>query len=93
LANEPAANAVYYAALLNPADEIWNPYGPNAKARLIPTVIALMPLFCTVYYFFPGLLDKTTSVGRFQPALLCCGVLGFDVFQGPGSTLRQAILE
>jgi hypothetical protein len=32
--------------------------GYDWKARLIPTVIALMPLFCTVYYFVPGLLDK-----------------------------------
>lgn len=30
--------------------------GYDWKARLIPTGILLLPLFCTVYYFFPGLL-------------------------------------
>ena len=30
--------------------------GYDWKARLIPTGILLLPLFCSVYYFFPGLL-------------------------------------
>jgi hypothetical protein len=28
------------------------------KARLIPTAILLFPLFCTIYYFFPGVLSS-----------------------------------
>ena len=32
--------------------------GYDWKARLIPTGILLLPLFCTVYYFCPGLLGS-----------------------------------
>jgi len=32
--------------------------GYDWKARLIPTAILLLPLFCTVYYFFPRVLNN-----------------------------------
>jgi hypothetical protein len=32
--------------------------GYDWKARLIPTAILLFPLFCTIYYFFPGVLSS-----------------------------------
>ena len=32
--------------------------GYDWKARLIPTAILLFPVFCTIYYFFPGVLSN-----------------------------------
>ena len=32
--------------------------GYDCKARLIPTAILLFPVFCTIYYFFPGVLSN-----------------------------------
>ena len=32
--------------------------GYDWKARLIPTAILLFPMFCTIYYFFPGVLSN-----------------------------------
>ena len=59
--------------------------GYDWKARLIRTVIALMPLFCTVYYFFPrafwrlgdGLLrhdrkHRTGSIGAVLKQFVPC---------------------
>ena len=40
LSSELAVNAVNYAAILNPAHEMWNPYGPSAK-KYIETLRAL----------------------------------------------------
>ncbi len=34
LANELASNAARYSALLNPAHEMWNPYGPSARKHI-----------------------------------------------------------
>jgi len=38
----------------------WNQFvdGYDWKARLIPTAILLAPVFCTAYYFFPGVLNN-----------------------------------
>jgi hypothetical protein len=65
--------------------------GYDRKARLIPTVIALTPLFCTVYYFFPGPLDKPLQLAG-SSLLSFFGLLGLDVLQGPRRTVCQAIL-
>jgi hypothetical protein len=59
--------------------------GYDWKARRIRTVIALMPLFCTVYYFFPrafwrpgdGLLGhdrkhRTGSIGAVLKQFVPC---------------------
>jgi hypothetical protein len=36
--------------------------GYDWKARVIPTAIILLPLFCTVYYFFPGVLGNPVQL-------------------------------
>jgi hypothetical protein len=40
LANALAVNAPYYAAILNPAHDMWNPYGPDARKH-IATLVGL----------------------------------------------------
>lgn len=73
LANELATSATYYAALLNPAHDMWNPYGPNAKKH-IDTLRSLgmeqlRPLLLSAIKRFPK-----GEFNRFLLTLVCWAV-------------------
>jgi hypothetical protein len=73
LASELAANAVLYAGLLNPAHEMWNPYGPSAK-KYIDTLRSLgmeqlRPLLLSGLKRFPQ-----GEIPRFLLTVLCWAV-------------------
>ena len=73
LANELALHAPYYAAILNPSHDMWNPYGPNARKH-IATLIALgmeqlRPLLLAGVTQFPQ-----GEVNRFLLTVVCWAV-------------------
>lgn len=87
LSAQLAENAVHYAALLNPAHELWNPYGPSARKH-ISTLLSLgakqlRPLLLAGLKKFPE-----TEIGRFLLTLVCWNVR-FLVTGGAGSGVLE----
>lgn len=73
LANELANNAVRYAALLNPAHEMWNPYGPSARKHIDTLrnlgMEQLRPLLLSAIKQFPE-----GEINRFLLTIVCWAV-------------------
>lgn len=88
LSSELAVSAVYYAAILNPSHEMWNPYGPNAK-KYIDTLRSLgmeqlRPLLLAGIKKFPK-----GEVNRFLLTIVCW-VARFLITGASGSGALEA---
>jgi hypothetical protein len=87
LSGQLAQNAVFYAALLNPAHDFWNPYGPSARKHIATLQNLGMKQLRPV--LLAGLKKfQQAEVGPFLLMLVCWAVR-FLVTGGAGSGVLE----
>jgi len=87
LSAQLAQNAIFYAALLNPAHDLWNPYGPSARKHIATLqnlgMKQLRPVLLAGLKRFPE-----SEISRFLLMLVCWAVR-FLITGGAGSGVLE----